>query len=412
MIKRGFCILKNDDSIMKNINRRGFLRTGIAGAAGLVALSPGIVSAATSGQQKDVISRTLGKTGMKIPVISFGVMRADNPNLCKAAYEKGIKLFDTANGYQNGNNETMLGNLLKDYPRNSFYLATKVKPAGVDRDGKPSDQTTAEDFLSKFSTSLSRLKMDYVDILYIHDMRNPEMMEFKPIINAAKKLKKEGKVKFIGFSTHANEPVVINAAATSDTWDVILTSYNFKQSYVNELNSAIKKANQAGIGIVAMKTMAGGGFLDKEKTKPINSTAALKWVLSNQDVTTTIPGMTDFDQLDLNIKILADISITDQEKKDLLIASAEKGLYCTGCTNCLKECPMNLPVPDLMRAYMYAYGYSNPAMAQSLLSELGTSDNPCRECSSCKVACTKRFDIREKIADISRLVNVPADFLT
>lgn len=397
---------------MENINRRGFIRTGIAGAAGIVALSPGIVSAATSDQQKDVISRTLGKTGMKIPVISFGVMRADNPNLCKAAYEKGIKLFDTANGYQNGNNETMLGNLLKDYPRNSFYLATKVKPAGVDRDGKPSDQTTAEDFLSKFSTSLSRLKMDYVDILYIHDMRNPEMMEFKPIINAAKKLKKEGKVKFIGFSTHANEPVVINAAATSDTWDVILTSYNFKQSYVNELNSAIKKANQAGIGIVAMKTMAGGGFLDKEKTKPINSTAALKWVLSNQDVTTTIPGMTDFDQLDLNIKILADISITDQEKKDLLIASAEKGLYCTGCTNCLKECPMNLPVPDLMRAYMYAYGYSNPAMAQSLLSELGTSDNPCRECSSCKVACTKRFDIREKIADISRLVNVPADFLT
>ena len=73
--------------------------------------------------------------------------------------------------------------------------------------------------------------------------------------------------------------------------------------------------------------------------------------------------MTDFDQLDLNIKILADITITDQEKKDLLIAGAEKGLYCTGCTNCLSTCPMNLPVPDLMRAYMYAYGYSNPAMA-------------------------------------------------
>ena len=396
---------------MKNINRRGFLRTGIAGAAGIVALSPVLTSAATSNQQKDIISRTLGKTGMKIPVISFGVMRADNPNLCKAAYEKGIKLFDTANGYQNGNNETMLGNLLKDYPRNSFYLATKVKPAGVDREGKPSDQTTAEDFLSKFNTSLSRLKMDYVDILYIHDIRNPEMLEYKPIINAVKNLKKEGKIKFIGFSTHANEPVVIDAAAGMDTWDVILTSYNFKQTYINELNSAIKKANQAGIGIVAMKTMAGGGFLDKEKTKPINSTAALKWVLSNPDVTTTIPGMTDFDQLDLNIKILADISITDQEKKDLLIASAEKGLYCTGCTTCLSACPLNLPVPDLMRAYMYAYGYSNPAMAHSLLSELGTNDDPCKECSSCKVECIKKFDIKEKIADISRLVNVPADFL-
>jgi predicted aldo/keto reductase-like oxidoreductase len=396
---------------MKNINRRGFLRTGITGAAGIVALSPSLIPDAKPVQQNDFLSRTLGKTGMKVPVISFGVMRADNPNLCKAAYEKGIKLFDTANGYQNGNNEIMLGNILRDYPRNSFYLATKVKPAGVDRDGKPGDQTTAEDFLSKFNTSLERLKMDYVDILYVHDIRNPEMFDYKPIINTIKNLKKEGKAKFIGFSTHANEALVIDAAAGRDIWDVILTSYNFKQTYVNELNSAIKKASQAGIGIVAMKTLAGGGFLDKEKTKPINSTAALKWVLSNPDITTTIPGMTDFDQLDLNVKILSDITITEQEKKDLLVASAEKGLYCTGCTNCLSACRMNLPVPDLMRAYMYAYGYSNPAMAHSLLDELGTNDNPCKECSSCNVVCTKRFDVREKIADISRLVNVPAEFL-
>jgi predicted aldo/keto reductase-like oxidoreductase len=396
---------------MKNINRRGFLRSGIVGAAGIVALTPSLISAAKSDQGSDNITRTLGKTGMRIPVISFGVMRADNPNLCKAAYEKGIKLFDTANGYQNGNNETMLGNLLKDYPRNSFYLATKVKPAGVDREGKPTDQTTAEDFLSKFNTSLTRLQMDYVDILYVHDIRNPEMLTCKPIINAVKNLKKEGKVKFIGFSTHANESVVIDAAASLDTFDVILTSYNFKQTYINELNSAIKKASLAGIGIVAMKTMAGGGFLDKEKTKPINSTAALKWVLSNPDITTTIPGMTDFDQLDLNIKILSDITITDQEKKDLLIAVNEKGLYCTGCTKCLGSCTKNLPVPDLMRAYMYAYGYSNTRMAHNLLSELGTDVNPCKECSSCRVNCTKQFNIKEKIADISRLVNVPVDFL-
>jgi predicted aldo/keto reductase-like oxidoreductase len=395
---------------MNNINRRSFLRTGIAGAAGIVALSPSLVEAA-SAQQQEYIYRTLGKTRMKVPVISFGVMRADNPNLCKAAYLKGIKLFDTANGYQNGNNETMLGDVLKDYPRKSFYLATKVKPIGVDRDGKPSDQTTAEDFLLKFNTSLSRLKMDYVDILYIHDVRNPEMLEYKPIINAVKKLKKEGKIKFMGFSTHMNEPAVIDAAAGTETWDVILTAYNFKQTYVTELMSAIKKAKKAGIGIVAMKTIAGGGFLDKEKTKLINPAAAIKWALSNPDVTTAIPGMTDFDQLDLNVRILADISLTDAEKNDLVIASAERGLYCTGCSKCITACPMHLPVPDLMRAYMYAYGYSNPGMAYSLLGELGTNDNPCKTCDNCQVKCTKNFSIREKIADISRLVNVPPDFL-
>ena len=178
------------------------------------------------------------------------------------------------------------------------------------------------------------------------------------------------------------------------------------------MQSAIKKASAAGIGIIAMKTMAGGGFLDKEKTKPINSTAALKWALSNPDIHTTIPGMTDFEQLDLNVKLLTDITITESEKNDLILASAEMGLYCTGCYKCINSCSKNLPVPDLMRAYMYAYGYSNPAMASSLLGELGTDDNPCKGCNGCKVECTKKFDIKEKIADISRLVNVPADFLT
>jgi uncharacterized protein len=395
---------------MKNINRRGFLKTGITGAAGIVALSPGLVTAGSS-QQKEIIYRTLGKTGMKIPVISFGVMRADNPNLCKAAYEKGIKFFDTANGYQNGNNETMLGNVLREYPRDSFYLATKVEATGVDREGKPTEKTTEEAFLEKFNTRLSRLKMDYVDILYVHGVSNPELLEYKPILNTVKRLKKDGKTRFIGFSTHRNEAALINAAAATGNWDVILTSYNFKQTYISELTSAVKKAAEAGIGIIAMKTLAGGGFLDKEKTKKINSSAAIKWVLSNPDITTTIPGMTDFDQLDLNVKLLADTSITEEEKKDIVIASAETGLYCTGCTKCIPECRMNLPVPDLMRAYMYAYGYSSPAMAHYLLGELGTTDNPCKECSICQVECTKNFNIREKIADISRLVKVPADFL-
>jgi predicted aldo/keto reductase-like oxidoreductase len=395
---------------MQNINRRGFLRTGIAGAAGIVALSP-FASAASSIQDENIIYRTLGKTGLKIPVISFGVMRADNPNLCKAAYEKGIKLFDTANGYQNGNNEIMLGNLFKDIPRESFLLATKVRAGGVDKEGRPTSQTTAEDFLEKFNVSLSRLKMDYVDILYLHSVNNPELLECKPVLNAIKKLKKDGKIRFMGLSTHANEAAVITAAASTDNWDVILTSYNFMQTYISDLNIAIKKASDAGIGIVAMKTMAGGGFFDKEKTKPINTTAALKWALSNPGITTAIPGMTDFDQLDLNLKILSDITLTDNEKKDLVIPTAETGLYCTGCTKCIPACTKNLPVPDLMRAYMYAYGYSNPAMAHALLGELGTSDNPCKECDTCKVECTKNFRIKEKITDISRLVNVPADFL-
>jgi len=396
---------------MRPINRRGFLRTGIAGAAGMVALSP-LSAAAIPSKNEDtgIIYRTLGKTGLKIPVVSFGVMRADNPNLCKAAYEKGIKLFDTANGYQNGNNEIMLGNLLKDYPRESFLLATKVKPV-FDKEGKPTKETTVDDFMKKFDTSLVRLKMDYVDILYVHSVMHTDMLEFKPILKTIKKLKKEGRIRFVGFSTHSNEAAVINAAAMTDNWDVILTAYNFMQTYSSELKGAIRKASEAGIGIVAMKTMSGGGFFDKEKTKPINTTAALKWALSNPDICTAIPGMTEFDQLDLNVKILSDTTLTEKEKNDLVVPTAENGLYCNACNKCRPACPKNLPIPDLMRAYMYSYGYKSPLMAHSLLIETGTSDNPCNECEVCSVKCTKNFRIKEKITDISRLRNVPVDFL-
>jgi uncharacterized protein len=397
---------------MSYFNRRKFLRTGLTGAAGVMALSSSVIPPISTKTEKNIITRTLGRTALKVPIVSFGVMRADNPALCQAAYDNGIVLFDTANGYQNGNNETMLGNLFSKVPRQSFILETKVKPAGIGRDGKPTDQTTAEDFLEKFKTSLSRLQMDYVDILFIHDISNPEMLEYKPIINAVEKLKKEKKARYIGFSTHNNMAGVINAAADSEKWDVILTSYNFKLNNIDEMNAALRKANKAGIGIIAMKTIAGGGFLDKEKTKPINSAAAIKWALSNSDVHTAIPGMTTFDHLDINLKLLEDITLTDQEKKDLFIASNDAGMFCSGCNSCLTDCVLKLPVPELMRAYMYAYGYSNLPMAYNLLGDLGTGSSPCINCETCSVTCKSRFTVKEKITDISRLVNVPYDFIS
>jgi predicted aldo/keto reductase-like oxidoreductase len=253
--------------------------------------------------------------------------------------------------------------------------------------------------------------MEYVDTLLIHDVSNPAFLEHKPVLNALDKLKQQKKVRFVGFSTHGNMAEVITAAAATGRWDVIVTSYNFKLSNPEEMNAALHKANEAGIGIIAMKTLAGGGFLDKERTKPINSAAAIKWVLSNPDVHTVIAGMTTFDHLDSNKKILSDITLTNKEKEDILIAGNETGMFCTGCQKCLGNCRQNLPVPDLMRAYMYAYGYSSPQMAYALMGELGTGSSPCINCDICSVDCTKKFNVKERISDVSRLVNVPSDFI-
>ncbi len=393
------------------MKRRNFFRSGIAGAAGLTLLGNRAIAGNGKTNEGDIIYRTLGKTGIRLPVVSFGVMRSDNSSLVRAAYEGGMKLFDTAHGYMNGRNEEMLGGFFSTLPRESFFVATKVKPAGVDsRTGLPSRETTAESFLSMFNLSLSRLKVDYVDILYMHAADSVEMVRHKETVKTMLDLKKQGKVRFIGISTHKNEPLVINTMVEDGIWDVVLTSYNYRQTYIADMNSAIEKAAAAGMGVVAMKTMA-GGWLDRERTKPVNVQAALRWVLSNPDVHTTIPGITAFDQLETDLRIMRDIVLTEKEKADLLAEASIPGLYCNGCSNCVPGCPNNLPIPELMRAYMYAYGYRDAAMASELISHTAVKADPCSGCESCTASCVRGFDIRGKVSDISRLVNVPYDLL-
>jgi len=388
------------------MDRRKFVKTGLASATGIAAASH------TLGEgSKSLITRKLGKTGLELPIVSMGVMNSDNPNLVKAALSSGIVHLDTAHVYQRGRNEVMLGELLKDYDRDSFIISTKIRPDGVDRNtGLPTDEVTPENFMEKFETSMERLGMDYVDLLYLHAVQAGGMVQHKPISDVMRKLKKEGRVRFIGVSTHKNEPEVIDAMIKDGFWDMVLTAYNFKMDHVDEMNAALERANQANLGVVAMKTMA-GGFLDREKTKPIDTTAALKWAMNNPNVHTSIPGMTTFDQLEKNVTVMKDLNMSGEEKEHLQLASVETGMFCTGCRVCLPACRKSLNIPDYMRAYMYTYGYSNLEKAHTLLSDIGDGANPCGDCTDCTVNCTMNFNVRDKIADVSRLSNLPGDML-
>jgi predicted aldo/keto reductase-like oxidoreductase len=143
----------------KNVNRRDFLRLSAAASAGAM-IAPTTVASTmrtkTIGEANKFPLRTLGRTGLQIPILSMGVMRADNPNVVRAAYNSGITHFDTAHGYQNGRNEEMLGNFFKDKPRNSFTIATKGKFQ------YPLKDSFEKDFTALLDLSLKRLQMDYV----------------------------------------------------------------------------------------------------------------------------------------------------------------------------------------------------------------------------------------------------------
>ena len=397
-------------------NRRGFLKSSVIGATGIVAgqsILASTTKANTTEEEKKekIIYRTLGKTGLKLPIVSMGVMRAYNPNLVKAALGKGIKHLDTAHGYQKGRNEEMLGKLLQDYPRDSYTIATKIGQPGRDRKtGMYSEEATEETFLEMFKISLERLKLEYVDILYHHMPGSREAALHEPTLNAMKKIKKAGKAKFLGVSTHSKEPEIIQAAIDSGVYDVVLAAYNFKQDHIEKLNEAIEKAANAGLGIIVMKTMA-GGFYDKERQHPVNTKAALKWAMKNPNVHTSIPGYSTFDMLEESFGIMESLDLTDEEKKDLETGTNLASLYCNGCRKCLDHCSKHLPVPDLMRAYMYTYGYRNLEKAYDLLVSLELPENPCNNCEECTINCTSGFNVAEKIKDVNRLIAVPEDFI-
>lgn len=386
---------------MHTVNRRDFLKHSIV-ATGALATAPMLIRIPPSPLEQPAtrITRTLGRTGMKIPIVSMGVMRADNPALVRAALKSGIVYLDTAHGYQTGRNEEMLGKLLKEYPRDSFIISTKVPLEG-----------SREAFLEKLDISLKRLQMDHVDILYLHSASSREAALDPVMLGALQEAKKSGKARYVGVSTHKNEPEVILAAVESKVHDVVLASINFMQDHADQMKDAVAKAAEAGIGIVAMKTMA-GGFFDRDKTKPVNCRAALKWVLQNPNVTTAIPGMTTFDQLAENAAVNQDLVFTEEERKALVQGEAQGGLYCNGCERCVAGCPKHLPIPELMRAYMYAYGYGSPALGRELVAINGVQPNPCADCRTCTASCIKGFNLREKIADVSRLAAVPEEFLS
>jgi predicted aldo/keto reductase-like oxidoreductase len=402
---------------MNEIDRRKFLRTSVLGSASAFLASASYANSSfaanrTEMKDKPIIKRRLGKTGIELPIVSFGVMRADSPALVHAAIKEGIILFDTAHGYQRGKNEEMLGEVFKDYQRDSFVLATKVPPEErIESTGLLGENSTSKAFLEKLDISLKRLKMEYVDILYVHGLSTRDAVLHPAMLEAVTTAKKLGKAKHVGVSTHKSEPEVIQAVIESGVYEVVLTSVNFKQDHYTAVKEAIAKAAKAGIGIVAMKTMA-GGFHDKERKQPINCKAALKFVLQDENITTAIPGNTNFDHLAINASINRDLTMTAQEEADLLVGKSQGGLYCQGCEHCVPNCPKGLPIPEIMRAYMYTYGYRDSRQAQDLLMSLNIPNNPCAGCAQCSAVCAKNFAVSERISDVMRLTTVPEEFIS
>jgi hypothetical protein len=391
---------------MEHSSRRNFLAAGLA----LPAVGLGAPQAPAKGVK--LTWRTLGKTGLKVTSLSFGCMTTSDASVIQRAADLGIVHFDTARAYQNGNNERMVGTALKSR-RKQVIISTKTRAE------------TKQEALADLDTSLKELGTDYLDIWYLHQRNDPAAVTDE-LLEVQRAAKQAGKIRFAGVSTHFNMDQMLPFLAKRGQTDVALTTYNFAMRSVAEANNTkqdapktdmtavIRDARKSGMGIVAMKALAGGTSrvergdrvyganpqaLVKQLKQEGAPVAAIKWVLRNDSVDTAIVCMANQEELDENLQAMAQ-TYTDKDEKLLNAQLALIGpTYCRMCGACKGVCDKGVPVPDMLRFASYADGYGQFAMARERYLELPENVRAirCRDCATCSVDCPHGVRVRERV---------------
>ena len=373
-------------------SRRNFLAAGLAlPVAGLASTTssptppapvPQPAAAPTPGK---ITYRVLGKTGLKVCTVGYGCMITSDPAVITRAVDMGINYFDTCRSYQSGQNERMVGAALGG-KRKDVFVSSKC------------DQKTGAGILTELETSLKELNTDYLDVWLLHGLDNPALIS-DDLVDAQRKAKQQGKVRFIGMSTHRLPAIVDRVIETK--LEVVQAQYNFASAA--EWGPALEKLNQAGVGLVAMKVMARARGRDRGAAAPprpaIFAPAALKWALKNPAIATTVPSMTDLDQLEQNFSAMAQ-QFTDADQK-ILSARLEKisPYFCRMCGQCDGQCPKGLPVGDMVRFVMYADGYGQFPLGREHFLRMAAEHQAvrCGQCPTCVVQCPHGVTVAERM---------------
>jgi len=383
---------------MSNINRRNFLTALTSGVLGF-----GLSKNAKGSSRKAGLTQSesapikiqkynnLGNTGIKVPDVSCGAISFFEPNVLRYAFDLGVTYFDTAESYMRTKSESFIGETLKDM-RDKVTITTKH---GLRANVKKNQ------IIERVEASLKRLQSDYIDIAMIHGLSDISMLDNEEIQAAYAQLKKDGKIRFTGFSTH-NAKVTLKQALENDFAQVVLVIYNHDEG--KEIEPLIAQVHQKGIGTVAMKIFAGGkhgnlkSLISQEVSYP---QAAIRWVLSNPNINTCIPTMSSYSHVEEYVATSAKpINRTDLE----VIAEYQrqtKDQYCrVSCQECLESCPQNVAINDVLRFKMYFEDYRMEKEAMRYYGELEENQKPlnCGSCPGyCENACLHKLKVKEKL---------------
>lgn len=356
-----------------------------------------------------------GDTQMKVSAIGMGCMRYDDEDVkagnfekCAEttlyAHEKGINYFDTAPFYCDDKSEMITGIALSQLPRNSYYVSSKTNMGTV------GGKCTAEDFRKRLETTLTRLKVDYLDFYHLWCVLSLDA--FKKQCDALytffEQAKAEGLIRNIVFSSHmqGND---LEEAVSQDLFKGMLIGYNALNYRFRQ--TGIEAAYQKGMGVVVMNPLGGGLIPNNPETfaylaEGTNLTvpqAALRFVASHKEITITLNGFTTKEHVDDACKAVE--NLVEKPAKEICTEYENKGIalnnLCTGCAYC-KHCPKDIDIPKFMDAYNeHILGNNMKDRIKGHWGMAASKAADCISCGKCESLCTQHLPIMDRLHEIA-----------
>ncbi len=359
-----------------------------------------------------------------LPSLGFGCMRLPTDRggaidknefskMAEYALSNKVNYFDTGYDYHGGNSETVLGEILSNYTRESFYIADKFPGYN------PYNWKKVEKI---FYEQLKRCNVDYFDFYLFHNVSELSIDAYlNPrygIFDFLQKMKSEGRIKYLGFSVHGN----------TETTERFLKAYgsymDFAQIQLNYIDYEFQKANEKlklleeyNLPVFVMEGLRGGRLCKlapefdvkfKElfgERKPHE--LAFSYVRSFENVVLTLSGMSDFSQLEENIRLFSSpVMLSNEEKGELERLARQMTAIgtvpCTGCNYCTQHCPIELDIPKLISYYNEHTFSGGGFIVPSAISALERSKRPsaCIGCKSCESFCPQSINISEIMASL------------
>ena len=361
--------------------------------------------------------RKLDKLGIETSLLGFGCMRfptiegeideEEEEKMIDRAIKGGVNYIDTAYPYHNGKSEPFVGRVLQKYPRDSYYLATKLPCWGIN---------TLEDAKRLLQEQLDRLQTDHIDFYLMHAMNRDlfRKMAGLGVVDYLEQMKQEGRIRFLGFSFHDGYDAFEEIITYRD-WDFCQIQYNYMDTDEQAGDRGYALTEKLGIPVIIMEPIKGGSLAKLpagihsmlEELRPGDSDArwALNWVASHPNVKVILSGMSSMEQTEQNLETFSDFkALTPEEMKRVQeVAAAMRARVMNGCTGCryCMPCPAGVNIPKNFSVWNTYHIYENQGQLDwqyhHELREEEKAHN-CIMCGKCEKACPQQLHIRDDLA--------------